>query len=504
MEDQRNQEFEKYQNGGDFLGKGAFGCVVSPPLRCRRPLYKVPYSVDKRFISKIVEYDPDDEDLLNEIEFGHKILGIDPNQKYFTPIMTACLLEHQKHKNLEYRDSKNNSSGYFSNSSSQATNNSSKKRKKTKCTIYRDEEYMNFISKFGGKEVKSVLYSSDDNRAKNYLGKHYRKVMKHLCQAIYLLHKNNILHKDIKPNNMLMKIHPRRDQANLTLIDFGLSEIFDKTEYTLGNFQYKIGGGTRAYTPPEIVIIISMADVIRKHKHVIPSNFKKLVNDKIDRRYASTAKYFNQHMGLKKNGLSMDDNTKDQDKKYGIKHRLSNDKNLFFSSSDRKDIFMKLVREYNNDKLIANFVKEDGYIYKWDVFSLGLVFVKMVHELGIKDSLCYDLINNMINIDFSKRYTSAQCLAHPFFSKSNALKTTHKREPLKHATGTKSKRTSQISKIKRNKALMKLLVSEPKSKSKSNSRHKSKLKSKSKSKIKSKSKSNSRHKSKLKSKSQSK
>jgi len=442
------------QYGGEFLGKGTFGCVISPPLRCKKSLYKVPYSIDKRFISKIVEYDPDSEDLANEIEFGYKILEIDPNQKYFTPIMTACLLEHQKHKNLEYHTSKKRSSYNSSNNSSSSSGIS---HNKNKCIIYRDEEYMNFISKFGGKELKQILYSQDDNRSKMYVQRYYRKIMKHLCQAIYLLHKHNILHKDIKPNNMLMKIHPHRDQANLTLIDFGLSEIFDKTEYTLGNFQYKLGGGTRVYTPPEIAIISSMCDVIRKHKHVIPSNFKKLVDQKIERRYSSTAKYFNENIGLTKNGLSLENQQKG-DSKIGLLHlKHKDDKSMFYTLSDQKNIFIKLVSEYNKDKLIENFTKPNGYIYKWDVFSLGLVFVKIVKTLNIVDKECYDLINHMINIDYTERYTSIQCLAHPFFSKSTSISKRKKRSYITSKNQTKTKGTSQLKKIQKHKAIINYL-----------------------------------------------
>lgn len=456
---------DEKQKGGDFLGKGAFGCVVNPPLKCRRPLYKVPYSIDKRFISKIVEYDPDDEDLLNEIEFGHRILQIDPNQKYFTPIMTACLLEYQKHKNIQYKSSKDSESNFSSSSSSSKTGS---KKSNSKCVLFKNEEYMNFISKFGGREVKHVLRSVPTDRSRMYIQNNYKKVMKHLCQAIYLLHKNQILHKDIKPNNMLMKIHQRRDQAAITLIDFGLSEIFEKSEYTLGNFQYKIGGGTRSYTPPEVIIIISMADVIRKHKHVIPINFKKLVNEKIDRRYHSATRYFNENMGLVKDGLVS--------KEERIKYRLGvfpKSRGEFFDKEARKSIFTNLVKEYNDDNLIKNFTKQFGDIYKWDVFSLGLVFVKIVREYEIEDKLCYDLINKMIHIDYTKRLTSVECLAHPFFTKNTKSSKTYIKKN-KPRTNIVTKQPSRVSKIKRNKKMMKLLIN---SKKTTSSKKKSKKKS---------------------------
>jgi serine/threonine protein kinase len=200
-----------------------------------------------------------------------------------------------------------------------------------------------------------------------------------------------------------------------------------------------------------------MCDVIRKHKHVIPSNFKKLVDQKIERRYSSTAKYFNENIGLTKNGLSLENQTKGNSKTGLLHQKHKSDKSQFYSLSDQKNIFMKLVNEYNKDKLIENFTKPNGYVYKWDVFSLGLVFVKIVKSLNIVDKECYDLINHMIDIDYTERYTAIQCLAHPFFSKYSTHTKRKNRSYITNKNQTKSKRTSQLKKIQKNKAVLQYL-----------------------------------------------
>ena len=61
---------EKKQNGGTVLGSGGFGCVISPPLKCKNHFNRIPYSIDKKYISKIVEYIKDDAEMMNEIEIG--------------------------------------------------------------------------------------------------------------------------------------------------------------------------------------------------------------------------------------------------------------------------------------------------------------------------------------------------------------------------------------------------------------------------------------------------
>lgn len=52
-----------------------------------------------------------------------------------------------------------------------------------------------------------------------------RKLMKQILEAINFLHKHNIAHRDIKPDNFMFE-HP--DSDNLKLIDFGLSSPFQK------------------------------------------------------------------------------------------------------------------------------------------------------------------------------------------------------------------------------------------------------------------------------------
>ena len=62
------------QKGGEVLGQGGYGCIISPPLKCKNHFKNIPYSIDKRFISKIVEYDEDDkEDVMNELNIGNKL-----------------------------------------------------------------------------------------------------------------------------------------------------------------------------------------------------------------------------------------------------------------------------------------------------------------------------------------------------------------------------------------------------------------------------------------------
>ncbi len=47
--------------------------------------------------------------------------------------------------------------------------------------------------------------------------------MKQLLEILIEMESKNILHRDIKPDNIILKEKPNSDEADVILIDFGLS-----------------------------------------------------------------------------------------------------------------------------------------------------------------------------------------------------------------------------------------------------------------------------------------
>lgn len=66
------------------------------------------------------------------------------------------------------------------------------------------------------------------------------RIAQSLCQSVYILHANGIIHGDLHPQNII--VHPRGD---VSLIDFGLSR------YRYQTIAYLAGIGRPGYTPPE-------------------------------------------------------------------------------------------------------------------------------------------------------------------------------------------------------------------------------------------------------------
>ncbi len=427
----------KKQKGGKILGEGGFGCVISPPLRCKKTFNKTPYSIDTNYISKIVEYDKDDEEVWNEIHLGDKLLKADPTQRYLSPIINGCFLYKQNNGDLKYSKTKpyklSSSSNMFSDSYSKDDDkdsgyDSSKSKKINKCNIYMDEKYLNLISKYAGINLEDALESKDDDLL-NYMADNYKNIIHHFCKGLQMLKNNNILHCDIKTMNTMINYNKTRNKANMTYIDFGLSYVVgnNKSNYELFKFS---SHGTDLYKPLEVLILYEYLYMIYNSKYEFSK--KKILNNVVD--------VFKHNRKFYINGLNFN--------RFGITYHTGTSKNLYVSNeleygnkNDILTVFKKIHELYENKNLVDEFIGKKTNIYKWDVFSLGVVFAELMYVVNVQDPLVYDLISKMIHPFFWERWSIGECLAHPFFkstkSKKVSIGLSLQVKEAKHKTDTK-------------------------------------------------------------------
>ncbi len=420
---------QKTQSGGKLLGEGGYGCVISPPLKCNKPFFKIPYSIDEKYVSKIFEYDEEDEDVFNELKLGNKLINIDPYQKYFSPIINGCNFVKQKHPNIQYLISRPN---YNSTSSST--------KKTDKCSIFNDVEYLNLISKNAGIDFDVALRNKNPNII-NFIRINYIHIFKHLCTAVELLHKNNILHRDIKTLNSMIDYKKERQKASITLIDFGLSVAMNK-KFKFTDLYDLTYFGTDYYKPLEIIIVNCMLKVLKKNKYQEPIDFKKQVLKRVFDSYKYIAKdieqdfYFTQN-GFKYNGDILDKNIKSSNyQRYGNKNLINH-------------LYNHLYKDFVNQKLFNNLTNSQdkhNFIYKWDVFSLGLMFAEIIVKAKINDEKAFELVNNMINPLYFNRYTIKQCLEDSFFKNRNVHNYSPSIESISKTKITKTKFINSTSK----------------------------------------------------------
>lgn len=85
-------------------------------------------------------------------------------------------------------------------------------------------------------------------------------VIKELCGTAELLHKNNLLHRDLKPDNVLLR-DPKQPKSGLMLIDLGLStQRRVNTEGTSG-YQAPEQSGSRAFNLTVAVDIYAIGQI---------------------------------------------------------------------------------------------------------------------------------------------------------------------------------------------------------------------------------------------------
>jgi len=75
----------------------------------------------------------------------------------------------------------------------------------------------------------------------------YFQVMKCILEALSYMSDKNIMHRDLKPDNMILKERNKLNQCTLKIVDFGLSTVCDVPEYLFKRC------GTPGYVAPEVI-----------------------------------------------------------------------------------------------------------------------------------------------------------------------------------------------------------------------------------------------------------
>lgn len=72
-----------------------------------------------------------------------------------------------------------------------------------------------------------------------------KKIFSQLVDAVSYMHSRNVIHRDLKPNNILFV---DKEKESIAIIDFGISG------YSCGNVQEKVKAGTLKFVPPEVSV----------------------------------------------------------------------------------------------------------------------------------------------------------------------------------------------------------------------------------------------------------
>ena len=202
------------QIGGEYVGKGTYKCVFSPPIKCLGENKR--YTGDDEYISSITSY----EDLTQQLKIEKIKKKIDPKNKFTLKLLKYCKigeLDPISEGIGQFNSCSNPYSGNFLQNYNYPYTN-------YKGTHKWDLRLM--ITKYGGGDLNKILDDiqyKTDLEVSRLLPKLYIKFI-NVIKGVKTIIKNKLIHSDIKPGNILY------DEKNnkFYIIDFGLMKKFNE------------------------------------------------------------------------------------------------------------------------------------------------------------------------------------------------------------------------------------------------------------------------------------
>ena len=389
--------------GGFKIGEGGFGCVVVPHIPCSKKDLK-----QGSYVSKIIQSNLND--YKEEILILNKIKSIDPENEYLISYVETCRLYESDVKNrksdkdiikIKYDNLSNKkSTEKFTILDKDIKNNIKKgKIEDEYCKFDPRLQYFNQIQIKGGDELYHYLKLNNKSIQYKLFKNQCSSIFKYLLTGLKLLHKNKVVHRDIKPHNILIKLN---DKNNLIpkYIDFGLSTDFNE-EYQIEDIGHR--QGTATYIPIDIYIAYRIIKLEYKTGNVFTLNSINKLKTEINKIYISKYKPSYEKDKLNKSFLKF---------KSTNSNSLTNTKE-YVDSQDIYKLLIKLLIQHRKGKLLSNHKRVyDGYMYKADIFALGLTFKKYYDAFNINNNKIENLIKHMLLPNPDKRYNVNQCLKH--------------------------------------------------------------------------------------------
>ena len=180
------------------------------------------------------------------------------------------------------------------------------------------------------------------------------------------------------------------------------------------NFEIRIKG-TIGYISPEVFILKNMfnkfslyQDEIFMNENIKQKIFNSITSDL--KKYIG--KYFKE-LYITKNIIPSISNTSKTDQDFNFIY-----KNGIYSKESLEKLTYKFYNYLKNRNLVRKILNTkniDGFIYKIDIFALGIVFYNVYVELEMNNAKLLDLISSMLVIDPELRPSAIKCLEHPYF-----------------------------------------------------------------------------------------
>ena len=388
----------KTKKGGAKLGQGSFGCVIQPPIPCHE---NSPYNTNK-YVSKLIpmytEYAR--RDVAEEINIAKIINKFDKHSKYFIVPKDWCNIEPKKidrgRNNITIKSKTHKQHKQVDDSRT--------------CNIDPTVDIVNLIVPFGGLDLKDILSNRKYKPYREIMKNHFGSIIRNILIGLKLLHKNGVVHLDIKLENFIVNVE--NNSAYVKYIDMGLGEYVKGREndnLTLRDLEFHVG--TPSYIAPEMYVIYKFA---KMHKHMVDTNY--LFKTKFQENFiAGILQNLKKHKysaeEVYKNSYRMNRQVLDfPNVKTDAVSRLTGNLDII-QHADIENLYVQIANMIHKDTIISDFYKPStGIMYKYDIYSLGISFFLMMKYLDIQSPKMKELIRHMIDLNPVRRFSASECL----------------------------------------------------------------------------------------------
>jgi len=384
--------------GGKYLSKGSFGCVVKPAIGCKDSMSTENLG---NYVSKIIR-EPDYH-LNNEIDISNVLQKADPLKKYFITITKICKLDSipDNRTNLAEAILLSKKKNNFT-----LTNSRSGIDKNKTCPLDLKKNPVNLIMPYGGYDLDKIIRYTKFTTTSKTMPKmvklfidNLKKNVKHLILGVINMHKNRVVHRDIKQGNILLDLDTTKTKLLIKYTDFGLSE-FLTANYITKYENIHLRGTAQFYSPE----IIAVKTIYTEWSHINNPTYVK-------------NKFF---------ANSDESNVKKLTVKVLEDNKLYND-----YLNIRSELFDRIKQLFDSSNILPIYFGTDnnkfnGYLQKSDIYALGATIYNSLKEyIKYNDStytiepLLKDLLYKMMDMDPNIRYNAVQSLNHPYLAKNN-------------------------------------------------------------------------------------
>lgn len=377
------------QTGGKFIGKGGFGCVVAPALKCSKKDKYTDMMVSKVIPTHDIHYS-------NELKISQVLKKIDPAKKYYLTFEKYCFInqipdDRRDFVNVHYLNDE---------LTKWEVVEGQPEKDKNACRLELALKPINLIMDYGGyslTDIGAVSMKLQGTKAKMHqlFIDNLASNVKHLVLGLVKMHFNRIVNRDIKLRNIMMSFNKETKQVQLRYIDFGLSNLLT-TEFCNDANNIRTAG-TPNYIAPELYT----ASVVNRYRERSSTYQLQKITRDLDANF--------KHSIMRINERELLGNYRE------------NIQSLHHKIHELQTTGKLLPAYFGTDKN-----KFNGFLQKADVYALGLaifilLYVYSNYNVRANGEL-YDLLIHMIAIDPDKRYNAVQCLSHPFLQSISGRK----------------------------------------------------------------------------------